>query len=120
MHHLIKSMRTCLREAIPNDGGFIYYLQFLLLYCLMPVFCIKLLGFFLYFVISSSFHFSFLLFEFITNNNHKKFNTFNILSQFPRLYQLKARIINNLKNFLLISTGIARSRYTLMLASLCK
>ena len=43
MHHLIKSMRKCLREAISNDGGFIYYLQFLLLYCLMPVFCIKLL-----------------------------------------------------------------------------
>ena len=43
MHHLIKSMRKCLRKAISNDGGFIYYLQFLFLYCLMPVFCIKLL-----------------------------------------------------------------------------
>ena len=43
MHYLIKSMRKCLREASSNDGGFIYYLLFLLLYCLMPVFCIKLL-----------------------------------------------------------------------------
>ena len=24
MHHLIKSMRKCLREAISNDSGFIY------------------------------------------------------------------------------------------------
>ena len=37
MHHLIKSMRKCLRKAISNDGGFIYYLQFVLLYCLRRV-----------------------------------------------------------------------------------
>ena len=33
MHHLIKVVRKCLREAISNDGGPIYYLQFVLLYC---------------------------------------------------------------------------------------
>ena len=49
MHHLIESMRKCLREAISNDGVFIYYLQFLLLYCLMPVFCIKIFLFPLFF-----------------------------------------------------------------------
>ena len=53
MHHLIKSMRTskCLREAtstsISNDGSPIYYLQFVLLYCLMPVFF--LLNYYLFF-----------------------------------------------------------------------
>ena len=31
----------CLREALSIDGGPIYYLQFLLLYCLMPVYSIK-------------------------------------------------------------------------------
>ena len=31
MHHLMKLMHKCLREAISNDGGPIYYLQFLLL-----------------------------------------------------------------------------------------
>ena len=41
MDHLSKSMHKCLTEAISNDGDFIYYWQFLLLYCLMPVFCIK-------------------------------------------------------------------------------
>ena len=51
MHHLIKSMRKCLREAISNDSGRKYYLQFQLLYCLMPVlnYCL----FFIYFAISS-------------------------------------------------------------------
>ena len=73
MHHLIKSMRNCLREAISNDGDFIYYLQFLLPCCLMPVcFCIKLLFFFLYFAISSSFHFYYLNTYLITINNRKK------------------------------------------------
>ena len=53
-------MCKCLREAISNDG-FIYYLQFLLLYCLMPVFCIiNYYYFFHYFAISSSFHFYYL------------------------------------------------------------
>ena len=41
MHHLINSMRKCLRKAISNDGGFIYYLQFVLLYWLMPVFVLN-------------------------------------------------------------------------------
>ena len=87
MYHLIKSMRNCLREAIFNDGGFLFNLQFLLLYCLMPVFCIKLL-FIFYFAISSSFHFYYLNTYLITNNNriNKRFNTFNSLSQFRRLY----------------------------------
>ena len=41
MHHLIKSMRKCLRKAISNDGGPIYYLLCVLLYCLMPVFVLN-------------------------------------------------------------------------------
>ena len=49
MHHLIKSMRKCLRKAISNDGGAINYLQFMLLYCLMPIFVLK------------NFYFSFIL-----------------------------------------------------------
>ena len=57
LHHLIKSMRKCLRKAIYNDGGPIYYLQFVLLYWLMPVFVLNDCLFFLYFAISSNLHF---------------------------------------------------------------
>ena len=49
MHHLIKLMRKCLRDAISNYGSPIYYLQFLLLYCLMPAYCIKRLFIFILF-----------------------------------------------------------------------
>ena len=71
---LIISMHKCLREAIFNDGGFIYYLQFLLLrvYCLVPIFCIKLLFIFPLFLISSTFHFYHLDTYLITNHNRKQ------------------------------------------------
>ena len=72
MHHLIKSMRKCLRKAFSNDGGHIYYLQFGLIYWLMPVFCIINCLFFLYFAINSNFHFYYLNGYLITNNNRKK------------------------------------------------
>ena len=42
MHHLIKSMRKCLRKAISNDdGGPIYYLLFCASILLNACFCIK-------------------------------------------------------------------------------
>ena len=62
-------------------------------YCLMPVFCIKLLFIFLYFAISSSFHLYYLNTYNITNNNRKNINTFNSFSQFPRLYVQVLRIL---------------------------
>ena len=73
MHHLMKSMHTrkCLREAISNDGGFIYYWQFLLLYCSCLFSVLNDCLFFLYFAISSTFHFYHLDTYLITNNNGK-------------------------------------------------
>ena len=90
MHHLINSMHKYLREAISNDDSFIYYLQFLLLNCLMPVFCIKLL-FIFSFILQLTVLFIFIIWILILSLiiiAKKKFNTFNSLSQFPWLYFL--------------------------------
>ena len=86
MHHLIKSMRKCLRKAISTDGGFIYYLQFVLLYCLMPIFVLNYCLFF-YFILQLAVIFIFIiriviLSLIIIAKILKKFNS----SQFPRLY----------------------------------
>ena len=72
-HPLIKTMPKCLRKAISNDGGPIYNLQFVLLYCLMPVFVLNDCLFFPFFAISSKFNFYHLNSYFITNNNRKNF-----------------------------------------------
>ena len=88
MHHLIKSMHKYLREAISNDGGFIYYWQFLLLYCSMSVFNIIRL-FIFSFILQLAVLFIFIIWIFILAliiiaKTFKKFNS----SQFPRLYAL--------------------------------
>ena len=81
MYHLIKSMHMCLREAISNYCGFIYYWQFLLLYCFMPVFFVlNDVYVFLYFAISSTSHFYHLDTYLITNNNCK--NNFKNLTSY--------------------------------------
>ena len=72
MHDLIKSMHKCLREAISN-GGVLFTIDkfcFFTASCLFTVLndCL----FFLYFAISSSFHFYHLNTYLITNNNRKK------------------------------------------------
>ena len=79
-------MCKCLREAISNDGGFIYYLPFsasiLFDACYLYL---TIVYFFRYFAISS--FFMFIIGILITNNNSKnRFNIFNSLYQFPPLY----------------------------------
>ena len=67
MHHLIKSMHKCLREAISNDG-YLTIGNFCFYTASIPVFCIKRL-FIFSFILLVAVLFIFIIWILITNNN---------------------------------------------------